>query len=494
MSIRALVAGAFLLSAIPSFAGRDIWTPLPVPKALPSYPVRVVADPTDADVVYARGVLGSYRSSNGGLAWARITFESSESPCSSPGVTAVDPLHASILYAACGDDFPNPAFGKLLRSEDGGRSWRIVLESQTVIGAVAVAGNSLFAVEQLTGELHPPVYSATLAASGTGGLSWAESFVGTIDVNDLAAVPGDPPTLLSSWLSNEPLPIPPQHGGVLRSTDAGATWMPGAGLPDEPAGPIAVDPFDTAHVVVSAGVPPSPSHLHESRDGGASWTPVGSIFGNGITSLVFDALVPGRVFAATLGGGVLVSTDAGTTWATLNEGLTDRNVYSLAASGDRLYAGTGDGSLFRFDFVRLQPVPIPQSPPALIRGRGNLAQSGVWGSSLASLATTGGGATLQILAGDCYGSYGTIGAPIPRGPFALAGTYTQLIGAYPGMIQYDATFSGSVTGNQMVITVEVPALQESFGPFDLTYGVLTSWEPCRYPGPARALRLSALRH
>jgi uncharacterized repeat protein (TIGR03803 family) len=169
----------------------------------------------------------------------------------------------------------------------------------------------------------------------------------------------------------------------------------------------------------------------------------------------------------------------------------------LQGSGRVLYGTTltggaaGHGIVFRVDLAGerslVEIVPAPPAEPALVHARSNLAQTGVWGSSVASLAITDGNATLQILAsGDCYGSYGEIGAPIPRGPFTLAGTYTQLIGAYPGMIQYDASFSGSVEGNHMVITVVVPALQESLGPFDLTYGVQTSWQPCRYPASSGA--------
>jgi len=496
VGIRALLAAGFLACSAPMFAGRDVWTAVPFP-AITSNPVLVVADPTDASNVFvAENGSGSYRSSDGGRTWTRITFDLSDPRCSSPAVVAVDPSRSFVLYAACNDDFPDPAFGRFLRSVDGGRTWRVVLESPSPILQFVVSGNDLWTIDQHFGPLHPPVYSATLASSKDGGQSWNESLVGYVDVTGFAVIPGDPPTLLSSWFSNEPLPVPPQHGGVLRSADGGATWVPGAGLPDAPAGPVAVDPFDAGHALVSvsafAAVPSL--QLYESRDGGASWTPIDGVFEKQITALAFDASTPDRVFTATVDAGVFVSVDGGATWNALNSGLTDLNVSSLAVSGDRLYAGTENGSLFSFDFVRVQAAPIPQSPPALIRGRGNVAQPGVWGSSLASLAITNSGATLQILAsGDCYGSYGNIGAPIPRGPFALAGTYTQLIGAYPGMIQYDATFSGSVAGNEMVITVVVPALQESFGPFDLTYGVETSWQPCAYPAPGSALRLSARR-
>jgi hypothetical protein len=111
---------------------------------------------------------------------------------------------------------------------------------------------------------------------------------------------------------------------------------------------------------------------------------------------------------------------------------------------------------------------------------------GVWGSDKASLRVKESGATLDILAlalpsGSCFGTYGEIAQPIPRGRFTLAGTYTQLMGVYPGRVDYPAQFSGSVEGNTITITIAVPSQQQSFGPFVLTYGVNNAWTPCLYP-------------
>lgn len=108
-------------------------------------------------------------------------------------------------------------------------------------------------------------------------------------------------------------------------------------------------------------------------------------------------------------------------------------------------------------------------------------QRGTWGSNTASLTIGDSSATLQILNGNCYGVYGQIDQPIVTGHFDLPGTYTQLIGAYPGKVQYPAQYSGTVAGNQLSIAVTVPALQVTFGPFSLTYGMNSAWTPCLYP-------------
>jgi hypothetical protein len=112
---------------------------------------------------------------------------------------------------------------------------------------------------------------------------------------------------------------------------------------------------------------------------------------------------------------------------------------------------------------------------------------GVWGSAEASLTIREGGATLEILSepfsptGACFGRYGDVGPKIPNGRFFLPGTYTQLMGAYPGKIDYRAQYSGVVVGNTLSISIEVPGLQQSFGPFVLVQGVSSSWTPCLYP-------------
>ena len=109
-------------------------------------------------------------------------------------------------------------------------------------------------------------------------------------------------------------------------------------------------------------------------------------------------------------------------------------------------------------------------------------QPGMWGSEKASLTITKDGATLEILAsGGCYGSYGEMTRAIPNGPFSIAGTFTQLMGAYPGKVVYAAQLSGAVEGNRMSIAITVPALPQTFGPFALTEGVKNVWPRCLYP-------------
>ena len=98
------------------------------------------------------------------------------------------------------------------------------------------------------------------------------------------------------------------------------------------------------------------------------------------------------------------------------------------------------------------------------------------------MSITDSAATLLILAsGGCYGSFGQIGLPIPNRQFSLAGKFTQLMGVYPGRVEYAAQYDGAVDADQMSITISVPALQRVIGSFHLTAGQTTSWPACLYP-------------
>lgn len=109
-------------------------------------------------------------------------------------------------------------------------------------------------------------------------------------------------------------------------------------------------------------------------------------------------------------------------------------------------------------------------------------QSATWGSDQANLTIVDTIATLRVVAaGSCYGSYGEFAQSLSSGAFSRFGTFTQLIGTYPGKLQYAATFSGTVSGRQISLTVTVPALHGTVGPFTLTRGRSVEWPACLYP-------------
>ena len=135
------------------------------------------------------------------------------------------------------------------------------------------------------------------------------------------------------------------------------------------------------------------------------------------------------------------------------------------------------------------PRPAPVARPrntTIVDARVDPLPEGVWGSPEASLSVGRTGATLEILSlnlptGSCYGKYGNIIQHVPGGRFSLPGTFTQLTGVYPGKVQYPAAYSGILHGNTLSLTVSVPSLNMTFGPYVLVRGVTSNWTPCMYP-------------
>ncbi len=150
--------------------------------------------------------------------------------------------------------------------------------------------------------------------------------------------------------------------GVYRSRNGGATWD-GMGLErSEHIGAILVDPRDGDTVYVAAEGPLWSSGgergVFKSTDGGTTWTAVLAIDDDtGVTKLAFAPGDPDTLYAAAyqrrrhvatfLGGGpgsgIHKSTDGGTTWRRITEGLPKGDMGKIglavtAADPDRVYA------------------------------------------------------------------------------------------------------------------------------------------------------------
>ena len=83
--------------------------------------------------------------------------------------------------------------------------------------------------------------------------------------------------------------------------------------------------------------------VFRSTNSGTSWTQVNEGLTN--TSAIALAAIGTTLYAGTYGGGVFVSTNNGTIWTEANSGLGNKSVQVLAVSGTNLFAGT-DGGVF----------------------------------------------------------------------------------------------------------------------------------------------------
>ena len=195
----------------------------------------------------------------------------------------------------------------------------------------------------------------------------------TQSIGAIAVAPSDPNIVYVS--SGEGLHRPDLSvgDGIYKSTDAGKTWTHLPGLRDGQQIPaVAVDPRDTNKVFAAVlGHPYGPSQergIYRSTDGGQSWQRVIAKDENtGGSDVQIDPSNPDVVYASMwevregpwednnefngAGGGLFKSSDGGSTWHPLTEGLPKdlSQIYVAIAPSDprRLYAtlATASGKL-----------------------------------------------------------------------------------------------------------------------------------------------------
>jgi hypothetical protein len=70
----------------------------------------------------------------------------------------------------------------------------------------------------------------------------------------------------------------------------------------------------------------------------AQWMQSNGPYGGNITSFAING---SNIIAGTNGNGVFLSTNNGTSWNPVNNGLISKDIQSLAVSGNNVFAGTG---------------------------------------------------------------------------------------------------------------------------------------------------------
>lgn len=154
-------------------------------------------------------------------------------------------------------------------------------------------------------------------------------------------------------------------GGVLKSTDGGATFAPtNAGLSGNALAvtSLAMDPANPDVVVVTS----ADGGISRTVDGGATWLPTSEV-GTNVVFVAVDPLDTQVWYAGFgVGGGASIrkSTDGGATWAKSDAGIPPTTVWSIAVDPQRegvLYAGTGDSGAYRSadGGATWSPMPLP---------------------------------------------------------------------------------------------------------------------------------------
>jgi hypothetical protein len=249
---------------------------------------------------------------------------------------ALDPTNPSRLYAA---DFrlPNitlPKDSYVIRSDDGGTNWFHLPNPTTPLGAeihgYALAVNPLNPAVIYAGGTGTP----NLARSSDYGTNWTDVNVGQGYVYSLAIDPSQSNTLYAGVVNFTQV-----SRGVLKSTNAGATWS-----------------------ASNTGFP----------------SPLPAVYW-----LLIDPLNSKQIHAGT-GAGYYLSLDGGGHWTAGSSGLTGaaaQYISALTLTGSRqLLAATANG-IYRLDLSTLN-LTVPKL--TLIPGRGTATLS--WPAAAAQFA------------------------------------------------------------------------------------------------------------
>jgi photosystem II stability/assembly factor-like uncharacterized protein len=190
------------------------------------------------------------------------------------------------------------------------------------------------------------------AAASDGAVAWDP--VGPTNIGgriaDLAIHPLDPLTVY----------VGAAEGGVIKTTDAGVTWIPTFdNLESLSTGDLAIHPTNGDILYAGTGEPNGGGGsvtyggvgVYKTTNGGATWTNVGLTDTRYIGRVVIDPVTPDRVFVAALGAlfstsperGVFRSTDAGGSWEHVLSVSDSTGAVDLVidpSNPDRVYAAT----------------------------------------------------------------------------------------------------------------------------------------------------------
>ena len=353
--------------------------------------VVVLPDPTDANIVYAGSWgAGVYKSTDGGFNWQPARSGLTNLLINS---MAIDPQNHLVVYAGT---YKNGVF----KSVDGGETWfpsSNGLQAEAIVYCMAIdpeAPNRVYIGTRGQNSNSQPPWRGVLYKSDDGGGSWKAVLenIGGSGAQDwiysLAVLPRDPNMILAA--SHE-------HGPYL-TLDYGKTWAPANnGITDGSGRAVLFDPRKRNPSTAFFGVWHR-SGIFKSTNDASSWSTITSGIGNTkIYSMAIDQLNPDHLYATTFiasdgdTGGVLHSDNSGQNWHPA--GLSGYSIYTVAvnpANSDTLYAGVYSTGLFRSDNrgaswgpseMGLSNVPatavltLPGSPPNVVAAAPNVLQT-----------------------------------------------------------------------------------------------------------------------
>ncbi len=298
---------------------------------LPIPPKTLAVSPHNPDLILLGGS-GLFISADGGETWE----ERSSGLPAYPLKLHPSPSDPQIFYGSIGE---GGGYQNLYRTLNGGSDW-IQLTDKGIGFAIDSTGQTIYR----TDESNYTRYDAWV--SSDAGVTWASL---TLPFGDRAVAlrlfthPTEPGTLYASVETEDP-PY------FYYSFDSGVTWNASSTF-GRTGGFIRLAFANQSDTIYA----PAWDAVQKSSDSGRSWS------GCGATNAPIDfysqimAVDPGdgnRVYLATMGKGVLTSSDGCQSWHTINNGLGSLFVYTVVVDPNdpaTLYAGTDSGAFMSTD-------------------------------------------------------------------------------------------------------------------------------------------------
>ena len=304
----------------------------------------LVIDPADPLTLYAAtngGWIwddkGLYKSTNGGNNWNRLATGQSFWAVSS---LVIDPQHTTTLYAALsGADDYNGTRG-VIKSTDGGDTWRMVYTDPPLHPSYPILAIDPRRTDTLYLALNSGVYKTT-----DGGESWQPATSGLPAVK-VSAMVIDPQVTTTIYLGT--------NAGVYKSIDGGESWRAlNAGLTNTTVHALAIDPAapGTLYAATDAGVftirqaPPALAISDADGAPGSAFVLTGSNF------------PPGQTVPFAINGSALGPAQAD------SSGNLSFTVQTGPTAGEGLYLVTAPGYpgvAARFTLDAGQPLRLPE--------------------------------------------------------------------------------------------------------------------------------------
>jgi photosystem II stability/assembly factor-like uncharacterized protein len=329
----------------------------------------IAVDPTNIDRVYIGMADVSFvKSTNGGASfrWAGYGINPGNElhPYNWVHSVVIDPGATHILYAGAGSRLGFKRGGGLYKSKNYAEKWNLLAGGKDSLGGLPEGKPISIVIEPTNRGASQTIYTVVfehgIYKSTDGGSTWSTVHNGLASPHNAESITMDPN-------NSNTLYVAIKETGVFKTTNRGDTWtnMSKGNTSPKDAYIVAIDPSNSD--VLYAGTFDDKTFtkggIYKSTDGGTTWAQVydGVHQPCWVRALVVDPDDPNIVYAGLNDNpwhddyhseGFLVSKDGGASWTAHNEGLYLPNIRSMtlvkgSATGPLIYIGTHGGGAFK---------------------------------------------------------------------------------------------------------------------------------------------------